>query len=114
MAVSADGTLRKETDHFPFLQQSLHIDDRLFHSPRRDRYCPEKIQKPFEIPLLIDRTIHHKAHTPRHRHLDQCPVNPGDVVAQHQHTPSLGEMLKTQNFKPEAYLDNRKNNKLHQ
>ena len=98
LAATAYCTLRKQADHLTRAQQFVDPVQRIPAVTAGDGNDAKQIQKPLQIPALVDPPVHDEAHRPGAGDLDHRPVEPADVISQHQYTALSRQVVETQNL----------------
>src|SRR5690606_18976363 len=94
MTIAADGTFGKETYNLALVQEFADACQRFLAVTGRDGNHPQTAEQRFQIPAVIDFSLHHETNGARAGDLYQSPVDPADVVAQQQHTAARRQIVK--------------------
>ena len=98
LTTAADCPFRKQAHDFAGAQQFVDLLQCLFALARRNRNDAEEVKEPLQIPALVDGLVHHKTHRPRAGDLNHRPVEPTDVITQHQNAAATRQVFKSQHL----------------
>ena len=114
LAIATDSALRKKTNAFTSLQQFVNGLQALLALAGGDGHHTKSLEEWFEVPGIVDAFEHHKAYRSGAGDLHQRPINPRDVVSQHQGRICLGDVIEANYFYPVTALENPHGENTHQ